>query len=154
MGPLIGSFVEHARSRKQVDETRFYLLLTFSPAMRCVLQLIPPDCPINLRGHRIVWPKKRYADLDWALITSAAAFPRASPALIFLKRSRKLETHLSFLAVARYAAQSENRRGRGKDFNLDRRARVKAGRKSRARVLGAPALIKFLLRRCPSRRST
>lgn len=58
--------------------------------------------------------EKRYTGLDWALITSAAGFPRASPALIFLNALRKLETRLSFLAVARYAVQSENRRGRGK----------------------------------------
>lgn len=58
--------------------------------------------------------EKRFARLDWTLITIAAAFPRASRALIFLQRSRKLETRLSFLAVARYAAQSENQRGRGK----------------------------------------
>lgn len=54
---LLGPLIEHTRSRKQVDETRFYLV-TSSLARRWVLQLISPDCPINLHGHRIVWPKK------------------------------------------------------------------------------------------------
>lgn len=108
--------------------------------------------PINLRKHRKAWLKKIRPD---AHVTSVVSVSVCDSCLFFspLTQTRGL----SFLAVTRYAGQSENRRERPrKDFNLDRarqerisrRARAKAGRILRAHVFlrnGVPPLIKFLL---------
>lgn len=70
--------------------------------------------------------EKRYAGLDWTLITSAVTFPRMhKPGAYFSQRSHKLETHLSFLAVARLRRAVGESTRPGKDFNLDRRARTR-----------------------------
>jgi len=102
--------------------------------------------------------EKRYASLDWTLIMSTA-FPRAERCLFFSMLS---QTRNLLIVSSPLRCTVEESTKPGKDFNLDRRAhreesrrtRVKVGKKSRARVLEAPALIKFLFRRCPSRHFT
>jgi len=100
-----------------------------------------------LRGHRgYNMTEKRYAGLDWTLIMST--FPHAERCLFFTMLS---QTRNSLIISSPLCCTIEESTKPGKDFNLNRRARreesrrtVKAGKKPRARVLEASALIKFL----------